>query len=194
MYWSKIKGGHVRIYLKRWFELRGNFLFYFVNQNESVNTVQQPRGFLNIKGATIDTRSVRKLKIYIISRLLPRIYELKCESVTEYERWVRHLRSAANYKPEQDIETLNKVSHIYHPYLLDWKQIKQEIEQGGASAVIFSFDEAEKAQNEPEKKQPSLEDFELLVFWVEELSERSWRFATVRLKCFTQWSLSKKRK
>jgi hypothetical protein len=64
----------VRIYLRRWFELRGNFLFYFVEKNEPNSEPKPPRGFLNLKGAEIDTRSVKKLKLRIISKLLPRMY------------------------------------------------------------------------------------------------------------------------
>jgi serine/threonine protein kinase len=141
------KGGNVRIYLRRWFELRGNFLFYFVNQTTEGVPIP-PRGFLNLKGAEIDTRSVRKLKIRIISKLLPRVYELKAESVSEFEKWVRKLRYAANYRPEKDTETL--------------RQIRQDIQTVREVKTLFSRDEPELNVPDTPKKKTSLDDFELL--------------------------------
>jgi serum/glucocorticoid-regulated kinase 2 len=131
------KGGHVKAYRRRYFELRGKHLYYFKAQ-----TNKRPAGVIVLTNATVEIDPAKKFSFKIRGANLSRVYELTAESDEECSIWIRELQKAISYRPENDKEGL--------------MQVKNEINSAkSGSKQIFG---QTAANNRP----VTLDDFELL--------------------------------
>ncbi|KAL0476374.1 serine/threonine-protein kinase [Acrasis kona] len=148
------KGADVRFYLRRWFEIRGNFLFYYKNERSSGE--MKPKGFIPLSGAEIDTSRISKLKIKIDSKFFTRTYELKVDNAKDYEMWVKAMKAVTN-DPNRGADAV---------------EAKKEIEKESKNNKVL-FDRQKSVQGGSlmkkgstfikRKKEISLNDFEILV-------------------------------
>jgi len=120
----------------------------------------QPKGFIPLSGADIDTSRVKKLKIRITSKFFSRVYELKADNVTEYEKWVREMRKVAQKVPEKERESAVEArkeilsEHSRTVVLFDRSSV-----YGGKNAQLTK---GKSIVQKKRKKEVSLEDFEIL--------------------------------
>jgi len=133
------KGGVVKSYKRRYFELRGKHFYYFKAQNQ-----KRPAGVIVLTNATIEKDNARKDSFKIRGANLSRVYEITAESNDDLEIWMRELQKAIDYKPENDKEGLLQARR-------EINSVKQESQQ------IFG-----ETVNQGSKKSVSLDDFELL--------------------------------
>lgn len=155
------KGEDVRLYLRRWFELRGTFLFYYKSKNMGV---LQPKGFIPLSGADIDTSRIKKLKIKITSKFFSRVYELKADNVNDYEKWVREMRRASqiNQKDRESALEIRKEIQDEHSktvVLFDRDSIIHNTKNEANNPVLTK---SKSVVQKKRKKEISLDDFEIL--------------------------------
>ncbi|KAL9647939.1 hypothetical protein ABK040_008209 [Willaertia magna] len=100
----KKKGGNIKTYKRRWFELRGKFLFYFKKQGE-----KKPTGIISISNATVEEDESKAMSFRLKGKNLARVYEISAENETDYNNWVKELRKAIEYNPSQDKEGLEEI-------------------------------------------------------------------------------------
>jgi len=91
------KGGQIKAYRRRWFELRGKHLYYFKAQNN-----KRPTGVIVLTNANIEEDRTKKLQFNIRGSNLSRIYELQAENEHDFKQWFDELKKAISYKPEND--------------------------------------------------------------------------------------------
>jgi serine/threonine protein kinase len=101
------RGGTVRGYRKRWFELRGKHLYYYKNQN--TQNQQKPTGVILLTDASIEDNPKDKWGFKVKGAHLSRVYELQAENEAQMKLWKQELEKAIKYKPENDVEGLNQV-------------------------------------------------------------------------------------
>lgn len=135
----KKKGGHVKAYRKRYFELRGKHLYYFKAQ-----TNKRPTGVIVLTNATVEPDTAKKFSFKIRGTNLSRVYELTAETDEECNIWIREIQKAIDYKPENDKEGLIQARN-------EINSAKQESEQ------IFGMNDSNKGG-----PKVTLDDFELL--------------------------------
>jgi serine/threonine protein kinase len=148
-------------------------LFYYKSQS---NNKLQPKGFIPLSGADIDTSRVKKLKIRITSQFFSRIYELKAENVNEYERWVREMRKATvenqsrtTQKERDEAAEARKeiqLERVKTIVLFDRSQLPPTPEDQ-PSAQERTMSKADKHKSirqalQQKKRHVSLDDFEIL--------------------------------
>jgi tRNA A-37 threonylcarbamoyl transferase component Bud32 len=93
------KGGNIKMYRRRYFELRGKFLFYFKAPKNS-----RPRGVIALNNTTVKQGS-KKLYFTISGPKLSRTYELIAENESEYQRWHNELnRASSEDEDERDVK------------------------------------------------------------------------------------------
>jgi len=83
------KGGTIKAYRRRYFELRGKHLYYFKNE-----TTKQPSGVIVLAGARIDQDPTKKLQLNIKGSKLSRLYELQAENEKDFKEWMAALQTA----------------------------------------------------------------------------------------------------
>jgi hypothetical protein len=131
------KGPHFNASFKRrYFELRHKTIFYYAD----VNTNKPPKGQINLHNASVDDSQVAKLRFKITTTA--RTYELKADTVTDYERWVGHIRRGISYNPAQDNDSAD--------------QMRKEISNARTSSRMVY-------QSTASTRKPTLDDFEVLV-------------------------------
>jgi tRNA A-37 threonylcarbamoyl transferase component Bud32 len=117
------KGGTIKAYRRRWFELRGKHLYYFKNEN-----VKQPSGVIVLTGAQIDADRNKRYQINIKGSKLSRLYELQAENETGFKKWMDVLNKA--------LQELNEVGKVTGKVLEDERQeLAQESKQ--QSSTVF---------------------------------------------------------
>lgn len=85
------KGGNIKAYRRRWFELRGQHLYYFKQQAQ-----KRPAGYILVAGAKVEDDPTKKCSFKIRGSKLSRIYELTAANDEEKEEWMRELQKVAN--------------------------------------------------------------------------------------------------
>lgn len=128
------KGGHVKAYRKRHFELRGKHLYYFKAQNN-----KRPAGVIVLTNAAVEEDKARKFSFKIRGANLSRVYELTAESDEECQIWMRELQKAIDYKPENDREGLMQARNDINSAKQDSKQIFGET-RNNAAVTLDDFE------------------------------------------------------
>jgi serine/threonine protein kinase len=89
--WLKKQGGRFTSYKKRWFELRGAFLYYFRTQKD-----QKPAGMIPLVGCSCAPEDQSKNKGgFTISGPFPRVYHVLAEGDEKMEDWMESIKNAA---------------------------------------------------------------------------------------------------
>jgi len=114
----KKKGGHVKAYRKRYFELRGKHLYYFKAQSN-----KRPTGVIVLTNASIEEDAGKKFSFKIRGANLSRVYELTAETEEECTIWIREIQKAIEYKPENDKEGLIQARNEINSAKQESKQI-----------------------------------------------------------------------
>lgn len=92
--WSgflKKKGGTIKAYRRRWFELRGQHFYYFKQQQQ-----KRPAGVILLHGATIEDDPTKKFAFKIRGSTLSRVYELTADNDEEKEVCMGELKKVVN--------------------------------------------------------------------------------------------------
>jgi serine/threonine protein kinase len=117
------KGGTIKAYRRRWFELRGKHLYYFKNQE-----TKQPSGVIVLTGAQIDADRNKRYQINIKGSKLSRLYELQAENEPDFKRWMEMLNKA--------IEELSEVGKVTGKVIeQERKELAREKKQRSATLV-----------------------------------------------------------
>ncbi|KAG2383554.1 hypothetical protein C9374_004225 [Naegleria lovaniensis] len=133
----KKKGGNIKTYKRRWFELRGKLLFYFKKQGD-----KKPTGFINISGAKVEVDETKPISFKLRGKNLARVYEISAENEFDFNSWLKELNKAINYNPTQDKEGL--------------EEVKDEIRNAKSQEQVTVSGKASSG------KKVTLSDFELL--------------------------------
>ncbi|KAL9647912.1 hypothetical protein ABK040_008183 [Willaertia magna] len=129
------KGGfNTLAHRRRWFELRGKHLYYYKKQTD-----KRPTGVIVLTNAKVEKDNNKPLGLKLSGSNLSRVYELTCESETDFKNWFEELQRAIDYKVKNDKKGL--------------EETKQEIKEASASTQTLV---------NKSKKQASLDDFELI--------------------------------
>jgi hypothetical protein len=89
-----LKKGQVnKAYQRRYFKLRGKYLYYFKSQEDL-----QPKGSIALSNVDIKEDPKKKWQFILAGNSLPRMYELTAESEEEYQEWLQHIRTVAESK------------------------------------------------------------------------------------------------
>jgi serine/threonine protein kinase len=136
------KGGKIKAYRRRWFELRGQNMYYFKAQNQ-----KRPAGVIVLTNARIADDPSKKLSFKIVGDNLSRTYELTAESEADKQNWMSELLKACQ---KANAKSQNASSPT-----------PQAVKQPATTSPTKGPIKAETLFNN-DKKKVSLDDFELL--------------------------------
>jgi serine/threonine protein kinase len=89
------RGGNIKLYRRRWFELRGKYLYYFKAQKHN-----RPRGVIALLNTKIQN-GTKKHQFTISGKYLSRTYEITAENETDFKEWTQELSRAASAKEDE---------------------------------------------------------------------------------------------